>query len=96
MDTKESDERTEIEEYGDPGIMSKDEPVPKALIFSYIFWPLFGLVWFYFFWNGSYGWLDRGYWQELQRAAGTTFPYHKSETVQMEKEEKEITSSLSK
>lgn len=50
-------------------------PVPRWLIVNYIFWPIFGLVWFYLFWNGSYGWLDRGYWKELQEAANTTIPF---------------------
>lgn len=66
----------EAEEYGDPSIASFDNPVPGWLIFNYIFWPIVGLFVFYFFWNGSYGWLDRGYWQQLQRAANTTYPFH--------------------
>lgn len=72
---KDADKDDNIEEYGDSLIASKDAPVPRWLIYSYLFWILFGLFWFYYFWNGSYGWLDRGYWQELQRAAGTTFPF---------------------
>lgn len=72
---KENDD--EIEEYGgDPMITSKNAPIPGWLSKSYYFWILFGFVWFYFFWNGSYGWLDRGYWQQLQRAAQTTIPFH--------------------
>lgn len=70
-----SDKDDDIEEYGDPLIASKDAPVPQWLMYSYLFWVLFGLFWLYYFWNGSYGWFDRGYWQELQRAAGTTFPF---------------------
>lgn len=65
----------ELEEYGDPLIASKNAPIPGWLSKSYLFWILFGFVWFFFFWNGSYGWLDRGYWQQLQRAAGTTIPF---------------------
>ncbi len=65
----------EIEEYGDEFIATKDAHVPKWLAWSYVFWIAFGLTWFVFFWNGSYGWLDRGYWQELQRAAATTYPF---------------------
>ena len=64
----------EVEEYGDQRIASRDEPVPVWLKFNYVFWILWGVVWFYYFWNGSYGWLDRGYWFELQKAASTTFP----------------------
>lgn len=71
----------EIDLYGDPGIASKHNPVPKWLILSYIVWPIVGLIWFYLFWNGSYGWFDRGYWQQLQRAAGTTFPFHTQEEI---------------
>jgi len=75
----------EIEEYGDYGISSQDAPVPRWLVASYIFWPIFGLIWLFYFWNGSYGWLDRGYWQELQRAANTTYPFNT--TVKMTEDE---------
>lgn len=67
-------EDEEIETYGDPKIASKDLPVPKWLIISYIILPFIGLFTLFFYWNGSHGWLDRGYWQQLQRAANTTFP----------------------
>lgn len=69
-----TNEHSELEEYGDEGITSLNAPVPKWLKFNYIFWPLWGVVWFYMFWNGSAGWFDRGYWNELQKAANTTFP----------------------
>lgn len=64
----------EMELYGDPGIASFDAKVPSFLKFTYLFWPLWGIVSFYYFWNGSIGWFDRGYWRELQIAANTTFP----------------------
>jgi hypothetical protein len=64
----------EIELYGDPGIATYDAKVPAFLKFTYIFWPIWGIFTFYFFWNGSIGWFDRGYWHELQVAANTTFP----------------------
>lgn len=64
----------ELELYGDDRIASKDAKVPNWLMFTYIFWPLWGIVWFWLYWNGSWGWLDRGYWHELQEAANTTFP----------------------
>lgn len=67
---------SEVEEYGDERIATMNAPVPGWLIANYIFWPIFGIVLFYLFWNGSYGWLDRGYWQQLQRAANTTYPFH--------------------
>lgn len=64
----------EVEFYGDERIATKDAPVRGWLKFSYVFWILFGLFWLYYFFNGSYGWLDRGYWLQLQRAALTTYP----------------------
>ncbi len=64
----------EIELYGDPGIASFDAPVATFLILVYIMMPIWGIIAFYYFSNGSWGWLDRGYWRELQIAANTTFP----------------------
>jgi len=71
----------ELELYGDPGIATYDAKVPKFLTFSYIFWPVFGIITLYFFWNGSIGWFDRGYWRELQIAANTTFPIENQNTL---------------
>ncbi len=68
-------EDDEIEHYGDPNIASKDAPVPLWLKASYAGWIVFGIVWFFLFWNGSFGWFDRGYWKELQEAAATTYPF---------------------
>jgi len=65
----------ELEEYGDPGIFSADAKVPLWLKITYLLLPIWGIISFFMFWNGSWGWLDRGYWQQLQRAANTTFPY---------------------
>ncbi len=67
-------EKTSIEEYGDERISSYENSVPRWLILTYILLPIWGVIWFCYFWNGSYGWLDRGYWNQLQRAANTTFP----------------------
>lgn len=78
------DEDSHIELYGDPGIASKNARVPRWLVFNNWFWVFFGLVCFYFFWNGSYGWLDRGYWNQLQRAANTTYPYTTIELIEKE------------
>lgn len=75
MDPKQHGGDDEVELYGDPLIASKNAPVPRWLFWSYFGWIAFGLVWFYLYWNGSYGWLDRGYWQQLQRAAATTYPF---------------------
>lgn len=61
--------------YGDPAIASKDAPPPRWLVFSNWFFVFLGFVVLYFFWNGSHGWLDRGYWGQLQRAANTVYPY---------------------
>ncbi|KAF3362595.1 hypothetical protein PHSC3_000834 [Chlamydiales bacterium STE3] len=66
------DEEQEIEMYGDPGIASKDAKVPKFLLLTYAILPIWGLFSLYAYWGGSSGWLDRGYWQQLQRAANTT------------------------
>lgn len=68
------EENKEIFHYGDPNISSAHAPIPKWLKWNYLFWVLWGFVWWHYFWNGSYGWLDGGYWAELQRAANTTFP----------------------
>jgi hypothetical protein len=76
MSHEESDEHDEehVEVYGDSGIVSKDAPIPRWLIWSYILLPIWGFISLYYFCNGSHGWLDRGYWNQLQKAALTTFP----------------------
>lgn len=66
----------EVEEYGDEGIKSLDSPVPRWLKINYFIWIVFGVIWFYLFWNGStVSYFDRGYWFELQKAANTTMPF---------------------
>lgn len=65
----------ELEYYGDTGVASAHAKVPGWLIFLYITLPIWGAFCFYLYWNGSAGWLDRGYWKELQIAANTTLPY---------------------
>lgn len=67
-------EDDEIEHYGDDKIASYHGIVPNWLKYQYVFWIVWGFVWFWLFWNGSWGYFDRGYWQQLQRAANTTFP----------------------
>lgn len=68
-------EHSEKEIYGgDPDIASYDAKVPKFLILTYCTLPIWGILTFIYFWNGSFGWFDRGYWHELQIAANTTFP----------------------
>jgi hypothetical protein len=88
-DKKLSTEDSEISFYGDPDIASADAPVPKWLTYSNYFWVVFGFFWLYLFWNGSYGWFDRGYWNELQRAANTTFPFTTQEIVEKDAAEAE-------
>ena len=65
----------ELEEYGDSGIASGDTQVPMWLKVVYFSLPIWGIVWFFLYWNGSQGWLDRGYWDELEKAANTMIPY---------------------
>lgn len=65
----------EMEDYYDPSIKSLDAKVPWWLKWTYIILPIWGIITFYYFWNGSVGWFDRGHWHELQKAANTTYPY---------------------
>lgn len=74
--------KDDIEYYGDEYIASYHGTVPSWLKFNYIFWLAWGVVWFILFWNGSAGYLDRGYWQQLQRAANTTFPIINQNEIQ--------------
>ena len=74
------DREGEIEYYGDPQIATYDAKVPAVLKWSYLFWPIWGIVTFYYFWNGSMSG-EGGYWQALQVAANTTFPIQ-SESVE--------------
>lgn len=68
-------EKDDVETYGDEYIASyHGGNVPGWLKFNYAFWIAWGIVWFFLYWNGSWGFLDRGYWHQLQRAANTTFP----------------------
>lgn len=68
-------EEEHLEVYGDSGITSKDAPIPKWLLLTYIILPIWGIVVWQLYWNGSSGWLDRGSWAELQQAANTTYPF---------------------
>ncbi len=68
------EEEKEIHDYGDPNIRSANAPIGRWLKATYVLLPIWGIIWFWFFWNGSYGWLDRGYWHQLQEAANTTIP----------------------
>lgn len=68
-------EEEHLETYGDQGIASLDAKVPGWLKLTYIILPIWGLFMWYFYWNGSHGFLDRGSWKELQQAANTTYPF---------------------
>ncbi len=66
------------ENFEDVGVPDEDhQKIPRWLFWSYPFWILLGLFWCYYFWDGSWGWLDRGYWYQLEQAANTTPPYEK-------------------
>ena len=83
-----SHEHSDVELYGDPGIASKDHRVPLWLTINNWFWVFFGLFFFYYYINGSHGWLDRGYWAQLQRAANTTYPFTTREIMEEEHDKK--------
>ncbi len=70
-----SESDDDIEYYGDTQIASKDAEVPRWLIWIFAAVFVWGIVWLYLFWGGATGWIDRGYWYELEQAANTTFPY---------------------
>ncbi len=80
---KEGEEDQPVE-YAVPS--SNDAKVPGWLKLTYIILPIWGIFTFYFYWNGSAGWLDRGYWNKLQQAANTTFPFP-TEQQELEKYE---------
>lgn len=77
----------EVELYGDPKIASFDAKFPKFLILTYIVLPIWGIISLCYYWNGSRGWLDRGYWKELQIAANTTFPIQNQNIIEEPKKE---------
>ena len=62
-----------VDEYGDHEVQEyANTPVPTFLKWVYVILPIWGALWFYLYWDGSTGWLDRGYWSELEAAANTT------------------------
>ena len=58
---------------------TEDHPIPGLLKVTYVVLLVGGILAFFLYWNGSHGWLDRGYWSQLQKAAGTTYPFEKPE-----------------
>ena len=72
----------QITNYADKEIFEyEDTKVPTFLKWVYVLIPLWGIFWAYHYWNGSSGILDRGHWQELEKAAKTTIPFEKSNKV---------------
>jgi hypothetical protein len=53
-------------------ISSEERKIPRFLLITYIILILGGICGFFLYWNGSHGFLDRGYWQQLQQAARTS------------------------
>jgi hypothetical protein len=60
---------------------SEERKIPPFLIVTYIIVIIGGLLGLIAYWNGSHGWLDRGYWQPLQKAAETTSPFKPKDTL---------------
>lgn len=69
-----SDDSDYLEIYED-SITSADARVPRWLKLTYIILPIWGIIVWVLYWNGSMGYLDRGSWRELQEAANTTYPF---------------------
>jgi hypothetical protein len=61
--------------YGDERIASAHNKVSPFLKAVYIIMPIWGIIWWFLYWNGTSGWLDRGYWQQLQRANSSAYPF---------------------
>ncbi len=69
----ENSEEHELEIYGEEGISSDDARFPRWLIITYIVLPIWGFCTLFYYFNGSHGWLDPSYWNQLQKAALTTY-----------------------
>lgn len=70
----ENQPRYSVEDYADHEIQEfVGVPVPTFLKWVYGILPIWGILWLWFYWDGSQGALDRGNWQSLQTAAKTTF-----------------------
>lgn len=77
------------EEFYADDIKSDDKSVPFFLILTYALLPFWGFFSLYYYWNGSEGWLDRGYWKQLQKAANTTIPEINYTELEAQKEQHE-------
>lgn len=62
------------DEYSIP--QTNDAPIPGWLKWMYVVVPIWGFIIFALYWNGSSGWLDRGYWHQLQQASNTVYPFN--------------------
>jgi hypothetical protein len=51
---------------------------------------IWGVISFCYFWNEFRAWLDRGYWNQLQRAALTTFSSETLSEISKDKVEQKI------
>ncbi len=69
---------------------SQKHKIPVFLLLTYLIVLVWGIWALIAYWNGSHGLLDRGYWQALQKAANTTFPFEKKEPFLREKRVLEI------
>lgn len=86
MNQEDQSHHEEIEDYGDPGIVSMNAKVPKFLILTYCILPIWGIATLFYFWNGSVpGIMDPGYWHQLQIAANTTLPQENQNVTPEEK-----------
>ncbi len=70
-----NEEENQLEYYENNTIATANAKVPTWLLISYPLIAIWGLACLFLFFNGSRGYLDRGYWQQLQRAANTTMPF---------------------
>ena len=74
--------KRKVSHYADREIFEYDDTkVPKFLKWVYVIVPIWGIFWFYQYWNGSHGVLDRGHWQGLEKAAKTTVPFERPDKV---------------
>ncbi|GAB4226641.1 MAG: hypothetical protein Tsb0021_02830 [Chlamydiales bacterium] len=66
---------------------SLENKVPRWLIWVYVLLPIWGIITLAIYWNGNRGgWLDRGYWEQLQRSANTTYPFINHNNPELDKE----------
>jgi hypothetical protein len=67
------DPNDEFDSYSGGEIIEyKSSKTPLFLKITYSLLPIWGLITFYLFWDGTFGWLDRGAWQGLQQLSNTT------------------------